>query len=78
MANTQVGAVDFGFIDKRRGRDHGSPVPSEQSNYDLVSDLRARLTALEATTFTAARLDAMSVNDMVYALRVRSSDSAGI
>lgn len=77
MANSQTGAVDFGFVDKRRGRDQGTAL-SEQANYDLVSDLRTRLNALSATAYSTARLDTMTVNDMVYALRVASADSAGI
>lgn len=78
MANTQKGAVDFGFVDKRRTRDDGSLVLAEANSYDAVSDMRTRLNTLSATSYTNARLDAMTVNDMVYALRVASSDAAGI
>lgn len=78
MANTQVGTVDQNFVDKRRFRDYQSTMPAEQNNMDSVSELRTRLTALSASTFTAARLDAMTVNDMLYALRVHSADAAGI
>lgn len=78
MANSQMGPVDFGFVDKRRTRDHGALVLSEANSYDAVSDMRSRLNTLSATSYTAARLDAMTVNDMVYALRVASSDNAGI
>lgn len=78
MANNQVGAVDNGFVDKRRARDHGSPALAEYANYGQVSTLRSRLTALSATSYTAARLDSMTSNDMVYALRVASADAAGI
>ena len=38
--------------------------------YDDNSTLDARLTAISATTFTPARLDTMTQNDKVYALRV--------
>lgn len=78
MADAQVGAVDFGFVDKRRGRTHEGVVLSEAANYGTITLLKSRLTALNATSYSAARLANMSVNDMVYALRVASGDAAGI
>lgn len=39
-------------------------------NDDSIATLRARLTAISASTFTAARLNTMTQNDMVYALRL--------
>lgn len=35
-----------------------------------IDNMKARLTTLSATTYTAQRLTDMSYNDMVYALRV--------
>lgn len=78
MADNQNGPVDAGFVDKRRGRDQGTPALTESANYQTVSNLKARLTALNPTAYTAARLNSMTVNDMVYALRLASADSAGI
>lgn len=78
MADGQFGPVDFGFVDKRRGRSYEGVALAEANNFDTVSELKARLTALSATSYTAARLSNMTVNDMVYALRVASSDAAGI
>lgn len=78
MANTQSGPITPGdYIDKRRGRDFGSQAQAEHANLSTIGTLRARLTALNATSYTAARLDAMSVNDMKYALRIESADNAG-
>jgi hypothetical protein len=37
--------------------------------------MRDRLTAISATTYSAAELDKMTYNDMVYAIRV--NDYAG-
>lgn len=69
----------YGLVDKRRGRGtSGTHTLAEAANLDCVSDLRARLAALNAAYYTSARLDAMTKNDMVYAVRVASSDSAGI
>lgn len=78
MPDLQLGAVDFGFVDKRRGRSYEGQALAEANNYDTVSELKARLTALNATSYSAARLATMTVNDMVYALRVASADAAGI
>ena len=68
-----------GFVDKRRVRGEAgvTVLSNSANNYDNVTDLRTRLTAISGTTYTAARLDAMSKNDMVYALRV-ADDAAGI
>jgi hypothetical protein len=38
-----------------------------------VGQLRARLTAINATTYSSAELDKMTVNDMLYAIRVNDS-----
>lgn len=78
MADTQAGPTDLGFVDKRRGRDFQGQTIAEAANMGSVSALRARLTAINSTTFTAARLNAMTVNDMVYALRMHSADVAGV
>jgi len=67
-----------GFVDKRRVRgESGASVLTEQNNYDNVNDMRTRLAALNGTYYTATRLDGMTKNDMIYALRT-ISDAAGI
>lgn len=75
----------LGYVDKRRvaadaGNANGNPVAagtSDASNYASVAGLRARLTAVNGAYYTAARLEGMTKNDMVYAVRV-ADDSAGI
>lgn len=70
----------FGLVDKRRGR--GTTTTSHQlaeaSNLTTVAAMKARLTALNPTTYTSARLATMTENDLIYAIRVASADSAGI
>ena len=78
MADLQNGPTDIGFVDKRRGRHYEGVAIAEANNMDTVGELKARLTALNATSYSAARLASMTVNDMVYALRVASGDAAGI
>ena len=77
MANVEV-ENSFGFVDKRRSRgETGATALVEDNNYTNVFDLRTRLAAINAGYFTAAQLDRMTKNDMIYALRV-ASDAAGI
>lgn len=68
----------YGFVDARVARGiNGSSILAEQNNYDTLQDMRTRLTAINGTYYTAARLDTFTYNDLVYALR-QASDSAGI
>jgi len=80
MANHQVGnePADASWIDKRRNaRGDNTNHNATPLNYDSIANLRARLTAISGTTFTAARMDAMTVNDMYYAIRL-NDDAAGV
>lgn len=78
MADAQMGPVNQRFVDKRRGRSQDGVALTEANNYDEVSTLKSRLTTISATKYTAARLASMTVNDMVYALRLETADSGGI
>ena len=67
------------FVDKRRGRGlTGADPVAEIANMATISTLKARLTALAPTSYTAARMNSMTRNDLVYALRKASADNAGI
>jgi hypothetical protein len=39
------------------------------ADYNTITALRARLAAIDASYYTAQRLDTMTYNDMVYAVR---------
>lgn len=72
MADTEQEFI-HGVVDKRRnpkGQQTGN-VNTMQStaNYDSVPNLRARLAAVNPGYYTAARLNAFTKNDMVYALQ---------
>lgn len=76
MANLDI-RNRAGVTDKRKGLGTTTnPLSSDASLRDIGS-MRARLTAISSTTFTPARLDTMSHNDMVYAIRL-ADDAAGI
>lgn len=74
MAQHQVGEVEVGFVNKNRAT-AGSVAKSNgdvatPANYENMAALDARLTAISATTYTASRLDTMTLNDKIYALRL--------
>lgn len=70
-----------GFVDVRYDNKANTGslagTPHSGVNYNDVADLRTRLAAANGAYFTAARLNGMTKNDMVYALRV-IDDAAGI
>lgn len=77
MANFDIGNRQK-VVDKRAGRGTtASPLTTTDTNARDVTAMRARLTAISGTTYTAARLNTMTENDMLYALRM-SDDLAGV
>lgn len=76
MANANVGVVR-GVVDKRQTQGVLTQPIATPANYASISAMRTRLTAISATAYSAANLDLMTVNDMVYALRL-ADDAAGI
>jgi hypothetical protein len=68
-----------GFLDKRRGRVNASTtLLAEEANYDNVASMRSRLTTISAARYPTWKLDTMTINDLRYALRIETGDSAGI
>ena len=80
MANAQLGVVRS-VVDKRQVQTGPTPLATQPiatpANYASISTMRTRLTAIGAPYNTTGDLDTMTMNDMVYALRL-SDDSAGI
>lgn len=78
MADLDINDIT-GVVDKRTGRGRtGAHQMAEISNLTSVSAMKTRLTAISATKYSAARLASMTENDMVYAIRLETADSAGI
>lgn len=67
----------LGIPDKRRTPGQTGTSVATGANYLSVSALRTRLAAANGAYYTNARLDQMTKNDMVYALRT-IDDAAGI
>lgn len=47
----------------------------DDADLDSISAMRTRLAAIDASYYTTARLDQMTHNDMVYAIRVNDHPS---
>ena len=77
MADFQIGMFPTRFVDKRRVRGAYTAL-TEENNYDSIASMKTRLTALKPAAYTAARLNSMTANDLQYALRLETADSAGI
>lgn len=77
MARTTLGDRQ-GVTDRRMVQGNvGANVLATPANYETVIAMRTALATFQAGTYTAAYLDLMSYNDMVYALRL-ANDSAGM
>lgn len=78
MAELEIGN-SVGFVDKRMGRGSTSAsVVTELDNFGSIKGMRDRLQALNGTYYTNTRLNQMTKNDLIYALRLESTDKAGI
>ncbi len=55
------------------GGNNGNQLEHEDTDYISISALRTRLAAIDGTFYTAARMNTMTYNDMVYAVRVNDS-----
>lgn len=55
------------------GNDAGAGFATLAANIATVDAARTRLKAISGTTYTDARLDQMTFNDMVYAIRVNDA-----
>lgn len=80
MADQQIGniqgvaAVDVGGTTNRsnlNGGGSGAPTAGlDMDNTDTIASMKTRLAAISGTTYTAAVLNTMTYNDMVYAIRL--------
>lgn len=77
--NAGVAAVDNGGgTNKTNLNGAGTGAPQGEhwdTDYASVTALRARLAAIDGTFYTAARLNTMTYNDLVYAVRLNDSAS---
>lgn len=78
MANVETENI-IGVTDKRRGVAQ-TDLPGTlgtSANYNDVGSLRTRLIAINSAYYTTDRLNSLTKNDMIYAVRL-ADDAAGI
>jgi hypothetical protein len=76
MADTEL-EYTGGFVDKRRVQGQATTNLSTNATYQSISSLRTRLTTIDSTYFSTVRLNGMTKNDMIYAIRL-ADDAAGV
>lgn len=74
MPQHQSGDNNLGFVDRTRAvagsvADSTSAVATP-ANYASETALNARLTTINATLYSAAKLEQMTLNDKIYAVRL--------
>lgn len=72
MADSQMGFPNLGFVNSLRAVSGGLGTSSGMTtiaNYGSVAALRGALNSANGTYYTTAKLDQMTVNDMIFALR---------
>lgn len=81
MADSQVGniqgvnAVATGDADTLPNFNGGTDmsIPWDDTDLTNLSTMRTRLAAIDGAFYTAAKLNTMTINDMIYAIRVNDS-----
>ena len=78
MADAQTENI-LGVIDKRdtQGSNANPYSWTLLGNFRDIAAARARLTAISSSTYPAATLDKMTLNDMIYAIRI-ADEPAGL
>lgn len=75
MADAQIGSIDLGFTFRNETQGSNAALVATPANYASVSAMKTRLAAINGTSYTTARMNTMTVNDLAYALRL--NDDAG-
>lgn len=75
MADAQIGSIDLGFTFRNETQGSNVALVATPANYASVSAMKTRLAAINGTSYTTARMNTMTVNDLAYALRL--NDDAG-
>lgn len=65
-----------GFVDKRIVQGANTDVRSTPANYASHASISARLTAINGTLYSSAKLVQLTYNDKLYALRVNDDPTS--
>ena len=69
MADLQLSPPDINFPNAQKTMTAGANLTAP-TDFNSLNSMRTALAAVNGTYYTPARLDSMTSNDMVYALRV--------
>jgi hypothetical protein len=75
VADAQIGAVNAAFTCKNQVQGSDAKTLNTPANYASIAALKARLQVIDADTYTDEVLNTMTVNDLVYAVRL--NDDSG-
>lgn len=70
MADSQIGSIDLSLTFRNETQGTNAALVATPANYASIAALKARLTAISSTTWTTARMNQMTVNDLIYAVRL--------
>lgn len=76
MAQVELGNY-VGFVDKRQAQGDTTQPLTNPTYFHSVATLRSQLGIVDGAYFTADKLNSMTHNDLVYAMRL-SAEAAGI
>lgn len=72
MAGQYFGSIDISYVDVRRADPNAGGIVGTNTNFGdvaSVNTLRSALNTFDPFTYTAAQMDIMNVNDLVFAWR---------
>jgi hypothetical protein len=70
VADSQIGSIDLSLTFRNETQGTNAALVATPANYASIAALKARLTAISSTTWTTARMNQMTVNDLIYAVRL--------
>jgi hypothetical protein len=83
MANKQTVPIEgLSWVNKQRtgqgaNNSSGDSLVANDTAYSSIADMRTALAAANAGYYTTAKLDQMTHNDMIYALRIELDGGTG-
>lgn len=66
------------ITDKRVGRGVGASTTASDADFKDITAMRTKLKSLSAVLYTDKQLDKMTHNDMVYAIRLGTTDKSAL
>lgn len=78
MADAFLGSVDLNFNDIRRTQGSATNPITNYAETEDITALKTALAAFDAFTYTAAAMNTMTLNDLIFAWRACRGQQTGI